>query len=268
MSIPSQAALTHLRSIKPDDGWVVEKNENGLQLLRLNVPLSDTSFLDIHHDPEQDIVVGVMTSDGQTCQVLVDHEGKPVSNVRVVSVSTYVQGNARNADSSKTRSNESAPRSRSVPEPAEAGGKNSEMTTKALMFVGLAILARVSASFKLLFIFGIILLFLHMFQTCPTMQSFDAKKELKRVLRGHHLPEGHPDKPKGFFEDLAARVTASAAAELATLPGYELTMTPFGGVATLAEVRVPTAKTSYFWVGAFGQWHYVYSREIPQTHCD
>jgi hypothetical protein len=87
---------------------------------------------------------------------------------------------------------------------------------------------------------------------------FDAKKELKRVSRGEHLPETHPDKPKGVLEAMAARVAASVATELVTLPGYEVSMTNLAGAAIVATVTVP-AKTEFYWVGAFDKWYYVTS---------
>ena len=60
-------------------------------------------------------------------------------------------------------------------------------------------------------------------QNCPANDTFDAKKELKRVLRGQHLPEGHQDKPAGdWLSRTVARVTASVAAEAATALGYEV----------------------------------------------
>ena len=37
---------------------------------------------------------------------------------------------------------------------------------------------------------------LYLMSTCPVDESFDAKRELKRVLRGEKLPADHPDKPK------------------------------------------------------------------------
>ncbi|KAL7538235.1 hypothetical protein ACHAXR_008383 [Thalassiosira sp. AJA248-18] len=36
----------------------------------------------------------------------------------------------------------------------------------------------------------------YLFITCPTTESFDGKRELKRVLRGEKLSDDHPDKPK------------------------------------------------------------------------
>jgi hypothetical protein len=90
------------------------------------------------------------------------------------------------------------------------------------------------------------------------------------VLRGANLPDDHPDKPQGFFEGLAARVAASVTAELVTLPGYEVTMIPLAGAAIPAEVSVPITHTKWYWVGAFGKWHYLLgvltTRDIPDRH--
>ena len=121
------------------------------------------------------------------------------------------------------------------------------------MFLGGSIVLRAFSS--LLVVYAVVLPFLYLYalSTCPSQLSFDAKKELKRVLRGHHLPESHPDKPQGFFEGLAARVAASVTTELATLPGYEVSMMPLAGAAIVTTVTVPTAKMECYWVGAFGQ---------------
>jgi hypothetical protein len=37
---------------------------------------------------------------------------------------------------------------------------------------------------------------LYLMSSCPSDDSFEGKRELKRVLRGEKLPEDHPDKPK------------------------------------------------------------------------
>ena len=290
MTIPSQAALTHLRSIKPNDGWSVQQSSSGggdrFRLLRRNVPLSESDFVDIHYCPSENIVVGVMTEDGKTCQVLVDENGKPVSNIRIVPVTTYKPGTAgRNANFATARSSNRAPppransdRPRQMPRqqhnnnedaiPTLTPAQNKQILTYGLGFVAVTLFLKILAADTLLYTFFLVVLYLYMIQTCPSMESFDAKKELKRVLRGHHLPEDHPDKPRGFLEDLAARVTASVATEMATFPGYEITMTPMGGALIVTEVTVPTAKLNCYWIGAFGRWNYIYSSEIPDAHLD
>ena len=96
----------------------------------------------------------------------------------------------------------------------------------------------------------------------PTVESFDAKRELKRILRGHHLPEDHPEKPRGILSETVARIQASVATEIATLPGYEITMVPIAGAAIIACTRVPSVKRDYYWIGAAKKWWYFYSNEI------
>mmetsp|Transcript_16122 Transcript_16122/g.21080 ORF Transcript_16122/g.21080 Transcript_16122/m.21080 type:complete len:193 (-) Transcript_16122:187-765(-) len=112
------------------------------------------------------------------------------------------------------------------------------------------------------------ILFLYMIQVCPSEQSFDVRKELKRVLRGHHLAEDHPDKPKGFLSETLARVTAAITTEIATGLGYEVTMFNLYRVLRVVWVRVPAANKDFYWVGAFSRWTYVYTAEIPDDKTD
>jgi hypothetical protein len=166
-----------------------------------------------------------------------------------------------NYNNHSTSSNQTPP-----PSPPISDEQNKELIKYAAMFVGGSIVLRAAfASLFVVYVVALPLLYLYALSTCPSPQSFDGKKELKRVLRGHHLPESHPDKPKGFFEGLAARVAASVTTELATLPGYELSMLPLAGAAIVTTVTVPTAKMEYYWVGAFDKWYYVTSRELPNS---
>lgn len=83
------------------------------------------------------------------------------------------------------------------------------------------------------------------------VESFDVKKELKRILRGHHLPESHPEKPRGLFEQTLARIQATVVTELATLPGYTVRMENLvPGAVLLAVVVVPSVDMTYYWLGA------------------
>lgn len=282
MTIPSQAALVHLRTIRPNDGWSIQKEESskGVRLLRRNVPLTDSFFLDVHHCPVKNLVVGILSSDGTTCQVLVDEGGKPVTTVRVISVSSYdpkkttftepvaTSRTSHQASASATRNRAGG----SMPPPTEplihtlTPEQNKQLVQYGLVFLGTLIVLKILANANLagLYLLALPLLYFYAVQNCPSMESFDAKKELKRVLRGYHLPEDHPNKPKGFLEELAARVTAAVTTEIATFPGYELEMTSLGGAAWIADVRVPTAKVQCYWIGAFHKWHYITSYEIPE----
>jgi hypothetical protein len=146
---------------------------------------------------------------------------------------------------------------------------NKQLVQYTLMFVGfLALLKIVVTSLMSVYIIVFPLCYVYLLQTCPSVESFEGKKELKRVLRGKHLPDTHPDKPKGYFEKMAAKVSASLATELATLPGYKQEMTSFGGAALLATMRVPSAKLECYWGGALGGWYYLYSRELKPAKQD
>ena len=103
----------------------------------------------------------------------------------------------------------------------------------------------------------------------PTQNSFDAKKELKRVLRGHHLPTGHEQKPKqDWLSQTISRVTASVAAEAATALGYQVEFWNVYGIFTFVTVDVPVMNMELYWIGVFGGWRYLYKREKVQAQQD
>jgi len=132
----------------------------------------------------------------------------------------------------------------------------------------LAVVIVLRALSQMLSLLAFPLVFVYATMTCPSMDSFDAKKELKRVLRGADLAENDPNKPRGFLGKTLAKVTATVTAELATGLGYEETLTPFAGAATLATLRVPAANMDLYWIGAFGKWRYLYQQEIPKNKAD
>lgn len=116
--------------------------------------------------------------------------------------------------------------------------------------IGAAVVYRVLLQQLALLFLLLPVAYFYLLANCPSVESFDAKKELKRILRGHHLPENHPEKPKGFLSETFARIQATVATELATMPGYEIQMTDVASVAILAVARVPAVETEYYWVGA------------------
>jgi len=140
------------------------------------------------------------------------------------------------------------------------------MVRFGIMAIGSAVILRVA--FSVLSSFAVILIplvYFYLVSCCPGESSFDGRKELKRVLRGKHLPENHPEKPKSSLEKLAAKITASVTTELATLPGYTIEMMPFfkpNPAAILTCMTVPTINTKYYWVGANGQWYFVFAQGI------
>jgi hypothetical protein len=93
--------------------------------------------------------------------------------------------------------------------------------------------------------------------TLPPVSSFDAKKELKRVLRKDQLPAEHPDKPKGWFEKMATKAAASVAGELLASAGYEVRSATYLGLAHVVEVDLDATGTRCRWVGAFNKFYFI-----------
>jgi hypothetical protein len=85
----------------------------------------------------------------------------------------------------------------------------------------------------------------------PPNDTFDAKRELKRAVRGAHLPE--ESQPRGFLERSMNRLAASITTELATSLGYGVSLTDCLGAATLACVTVPCNGMEYYWIGILGE---------------
>jgi hypothetical protein len=295
--------LEYLNRIKPTDGWSIQQaattatatrdNNSGggggsVRLFRRNVPLTDNFFLDIHYDSGSKQVVGVMTKDGSTCQVLLDPSCRPLQKNQHIIVATKNYpvsehhgrsgsgsgggSSGRNTRSSTTAASPGAgARVQTAPgvdlfgnlSPTERQDVEMYLKYALIAIVGMVVIRALAVS-SVVFVLAFPLLYLYGVTTCPPMDSFDPKKELKRVLRGQHLPDDHPSKPKGMLEQWAARITASVTTELATFPGYEISMMPIAGAAIWTEVKVPTANLQAYWVGANHRWYYVGSREIEQ----
>ena len=103
-------------------------------------------------------------------------------------------------------------------------------------------------------------LYFYGLKTCPENTTFDAKKEVKRVLRGHHLPDDHPAKPRrgSFLEEWSAKISASVTTEVGAMTGgYSTEIAPLlGGCVKHAVVTLPTLGLTCEWIGANGTWHH------------
>lgn len=275
----SKAALAHLKKLKPSDGWSVERNRTtgGVRLLRRNAPLTDNWFLDIHHDATATsggggAVVGILAKPSHSnkayAQVLVDETGRPASSRRrqTVSVTGWRSSTTTTTGTrSAAANNNSNSSTTTVPDTTVlTDEQNLQLVRYGAMVVGgLIVLRWMAHAAVILYVLALPVLYVYGVQTCPADDSFDAKRELKRVMRGHHLPDDHPDKPRGFLSETLARLQATVTAEVATgFMGYEVTMINLAGAAKVASVRVPAAKMDYFWVGVVGRWFYVYCMEL------
>eukprot|EP00591_Stephanopyxis_turris_P006611 CAMPEP_0195510252 /NCGR_PEP_ID=MMETSP0794_2-20130614/2944_1 /TAXON_ID=515487 /ORGANISM="Stephanopyxis turris, Strain CCMP 815" /LENGTH=301 /DNA_ID=CAMNT_0040637631 /DNA_START=33 /DNA_END=938 /DNA_ORIENTATION=+ len=292
-SLRTNDAIQHLKKIKPFDGWSsdVYLNKYGeclTMLRRRNIPLGDVGFGELYYDKTSGCVVGLKSknatgpdngvvlveSDGTVCRNQhkipltlppISHAGKStaVHQFGETSGSNTVRENLRRARESR-RHVQQTPRNQQQ----QPTALNDEQNKLLLKYAALAVMFAVFMRALATFISGIAILLIPLLfyasQNCPSDGSFDAKKEIKRVLRGVHLSEDDPNKPKGWLEETIARASASVATELATGLGYTVTLTHFYGFATFANARVPTAKMDLYWIGAFGKWWYITSRSIPE----
>lgn len=270
----SREALAKLTAIKPNDGWSIEREQVSpsshitMRLLRRNVPLSDTPFLDIHYDLSQHAVVGVLTDDGSSCQVLVDTTtGKPASSNKIKIVSCKGSYKYKPLPMQST-SRATTTANMTPPGTADLSSQDKKLledyVKQALIVVAALVILKVLVS-TMLIVVALPLLYIYLLSTCPPMESFDAKQQLKRVLRGYHLDDADPRKPKGILEEWTARLTATVTTELATLPGYTVEMLPLANALVWTSVSVPTANLQCYWIGANHRWYYIGSRELDSS---
>lgn len=247
---------------------------------RRNVPVHDEGFEEIVVDQSTGNVVGiqVITSRGDAGRglVLVDKNGK-LRRDDNVTVTVQFSTNAPSTNSgSANRGGVNAtgdsplfsePSRRNHSRAQQQHSTNTLSTTTIsdannqlliqYCLVALGILLALKIIFSALNVLAIFLLpvfYLYAAANCPTNNTFDAKKELKRVMRGEHLPE--ESKPKGFLEQGLNRLAASVTTELATSLGYEVSLTDCFGAAKLACVKVPVANAEYYWIGILGTDYY------------
>ncbi|CAB9531494.1 expressed unknown protein [Seminavis robusta] len=271
-SASAQEAVAYLNEKKPLGAWSVEtKGGAVMRLLRRKIAVTDSYFLDIAHDPASGCVVGILSKGAGKAQgqVLVDRDGKLAgSKAKIISVSSF-DPNRKKPASSRSSTTTRASTTTTAPTTNTNTNNNTlsdEENKKLIQYaltaiVGVVILRLITQALSILAILIVPAVYLYALQTCPHESSFDAKKELRRILRGHHLPESHPDKPKNFLDRTFARVSAAVTTELATGLGYEVSMMSFWGAAWFTSVRVPTSQLDFYWIGAFGQWTYVYSKK-------
>mmetsp|Transcript_24101 Transcript_24101/g.37191 ORF Transcript_24101/g.37191 Transcript_24101/m.37191 type:complete len:270 (-) Transcript_24101:975-1784(-) len=260
ISSSTKAALRHLKDVRPHDGWAVEQSTSAtgnktVKLLRRSIPVSEMDFLDLTLTADR-CVAGIVNRSAAMgkakAKVIVEANGSPCRYNREVMI---LESPSSNTSARSTAAGGVSPLS---------DEDNQQLLIYAFFAISAAVGIRLlfEAVF-MVYIFVFPALYFYALQNCPPADSFEAKKELKRVLRGHHLPEDHPDKPKGFLSQTLNRLQATVATEMATFPGYEVTTTNFAGACIGAKVRVPSVNADLYWVGIFGKWRYIFQTEIP-----
>lgn len=129
----------------------------------------------------------------------------------------------------------------------------SEISTIALSLVGTFVAVRCLAVVsRLATALAAPLAGFYLMTTCPTNESFDAKRELKRVLRGYYKSDTDPSKPKSFLEKALAKVNAAVEAEAAAFAGcnVEIVVSADFSVTTTCIIY-PLAFVSHEYLSSF-----------------
>jgi hypothetical protein len=95
------------------------------------------------------------------------------------------------------------------------------------------------------------LLYFYLRENCPGPYTFDAKREVKRVLSSALAPDGA----------LLGRAAAWVALELTALQ-CAVSITDVMGAMRTACVELPTMNCKTFWIGALNNWHYLFGMEL------
>ena len=138
--------------------------------------------------------------------------------------------------------------------------------------VGIFFMMIMKVFFRLLsfrFFCLLIPLFLALRATCPPSDSFDVKKELKRVLRKELSPPEPPPSasaapsllfadPVKWFKGAATKAAASVAGEATVALGYDMQIVDYAGAVRVATVKFQAiGEKDCIWVGCFNKWYYM-----------
>ena len=144
---------------------------------------------------------------------------------------------------------------------AKAAGfdeNKAQLVKYSLMAVGaLAIFKVVSESLFYIYVLFLPGIYAYLLSTCPKEESFDAKQELKKIMDGSLLAEGHPEKPRSFFGKLYSQAVAEVTTEYSAWMGMRSEFSPLAGMAIWVTVQVPTLKYRGHWIGALNKWYFV-----------
>ena len=146
----------------------------------------------------------------------------------------------------------------------DAVGASTNNSSTLTMAVGVFVIAAVVTKIlsKIVVVLLLIVTAIYLRLTIPPKESFDAQKEMKRVKRGKHLPNDHPDKPKTWLEKKFRNVqTAVSAGLTSAVSGYDVKFIPFG-IGTLAVVHDLTTGEAYCWAGVLGDWRFELGQKL------
>ena len=209
LSYHCQRVVNHLNKLKPNDGWSIDpyisaKGELLMTLTRRNVPVSghvnngeQLKFKELVLDGSSGCVVGVTSymSDSEKYgrgPVVVEKDGSITTKsqqreVRVTLSDTKVS--LKEFQAERTNNVERASRSMDTSTTSTTNTHNtSNLTDQEHIFKIIFLTVMAYSLLKLvtsLIYFVVIPGFIcYLLQTCPLMDTFEPKKEMKRILRG------------------------------------------------------------------------------------
>ncbi len=105
-------------------------------------------------------------------------------------------------------------------------------------------------------ILALIVLMFALAITLPPTESFDAKRELKRVIRDERTVDNVTEKP-GFFERAFRRAEASVTGEILSIAGYKVSIDTYYNLINLSKVTYSATNSTCIWVGCFNKWYFI-----------
>ncbi|KAL3764347.1 hypothetical protein ACHAW5_010483 [Stephanodiscus triporus] len=226
----TQAALMHLRRLRPLDGYAVEcyLASNGRNRVRLKRRDSRTSSSIgrpvawsgyVRSPPRGTRGAGSCwwtsaANSAAAAATTTTPSSVTVSLTNVPSGGRRGSGDGGGASSSSSSSTTTAANDAAATARLDANGevllRYGPMALGALLVLRI-VLSALGGALPLLVA---PVAYMYVSASCPPNDTFDAKRELKRAMRGEHLPEER--RPRGILERGLNRLAASVTTELAT----------------------------------------------------
>eukprot|EP00518_Triparma_eleuthera_P005631 CAMPEP_0182453730 /NCGR_PEP_ID=MMETSP1319-20130603/671_1 /TAXON_ID=172717 /ORGANISM="Bolidomonas pacifica, Strain RCC208" /LENGTH=271 /DNA_ID=CAMNT_0024651683 /DNA_START=150 /DNA_END=963 /DNA_ORIENTATION=+ len=240
----TQVALNHLQKEHPYSAFTIGSfvNPNGDKVFivkRKGIATSRKGYANIWLRASDKCVVGGAEAFAGRGEVLVTADGKVPSPTLSPRRSSAQAGTPSLLDNFFER----------------AKGYNLDKDDPNFPFIIGGIVVVVAVALKVLVAFRSVLVLLPLYLVFKNTQpkDFDAKKELKRVLRKENLPDSHPDKPKGWLGKMATKAAASLAGEAMTAAGYKVRHDEFLGCIRIAMVELDLDGSTCMWIGCLNK---------------
>jgi hypothetical protein len=250
MSFPSSAtaAINHLQSSHPYSSFTLtniisSKGEKLLIIKRRGISVSRGGYKHVFLREEDGCVVGSDQSYGMGAVTVIvkadgtlplPHESSSASASRARP--TLEHSRPGQSDSPSEMASKLYKFAEDAGNEMGIDNKNHVPYLMASTLFALFVIVKVISTFKILIL--LVPVYFIMKGTLPPVDTFDVKKELKRVLRKEQLPEQHPEKPKGWLNKIVTKAAASVTGELLSSAGYTCRHVTYFDCVTIFEVEL------------------------------